>query len=198
MLDHADTMVQLATERGFANWLGMGLVRRGEALAMLGEVEEGLTQLVEGITAQQAVGAQCYLATALCTLAEAQGCAGHPGQGLATLHEALVMMEETDERHWEAELHRLRAELVLMQGRDGAAKAEAEASLHKAIEVARRQQARFWELRATVDLARLWQEQGRVEEARQMLAAIYDWFTEGFDTPDLMEAKALLDELSGT
>ncbi|MFQ5873722.1 MAG: protein-tyrosine phosphatase family protein [Dehalococcoidia bacterium] len=98
-------------------------------------------------------------------------------------------MEQTDERHWEAELYRLRVELLLMQGDD----AKAEASFHKAVEVARRQRAKSWELRATVSLCRLWQQQGKREEARQMLAEIYGWFTEGFDTPDLMEAKALLD-----
>jgi predicted ATPase/DNA-binding SARP family transcriptional activator len=196
MLEHADKMVELATERGFANWLGMGLVRRGEALALLGEVEDGREQLGEGIAAQQAVGAQCYLPTALCTLAEAQARAGHPGQGLATLDEAQVLMEETDERHWEVELHRLRAELLLMLGMDTSAAAKAEASLHKAIEVARRQRAKSWELRAATSLARLWHDQGRGQEARVMLAETYDWFTEGFDTPDLLEARTLLNALS--
>jgi predicted ATPase len=102
------------------------------------------------------------------------------------------LVEQTNERHWEAELYRLRAELLLKQGDD----AGAEASLQKAVEVARRQSAKSWELRATTSLARLWQEQGRMDEARQMLAEIYGWFTEGFDTPDLQEAKALLEELS--
>jgi predicted ATPase len=101
-------------------------------------------------------------------------------------------VEQTDERHWEVELYRLKGELLLMQGDD----AEVEASLQKAIEVARCQSAKSWELRATVSLCRLWQEQGRMDEARQMLAEIYGWFTEGFDTPDLQEAKALLEELS--
>ena len=109
------------------------------------------------------------------------------------------MVEEMDERYFEAELYRLRGELLLMQGDD----VEAEASLHQAescfqhaIEVARHQQAKSWELRATTSLARLWQKQGRVDEARQMLAEIYGWFTEGFDTPDLKEARTLLDELT--
>jgi len=135
----------------------------------------------------------------LCSLVEAQAKAGHPEEGLTTLAEALALVEQTAERHWEAELYRLRGELLLMQGDD----AEAEASLHKAescfqhaVEVARRQRAKSWELRATVSLCRLWQKQGRMDEARQMLAEIYGWFTEGFDTPDLQEAKALLEELS--
>jgi predicted ATPase len=114
------------------------------------------------------------------------------------------MVEETGERHWEAELYRLRGELLLVQsekvqaGADLQAEAslQAESSFQQAIEVARRQQAKSWELRATVSLARLWQVQGRVDEARPMLAAIYDWFTEGFDSADLMKARTLLEELS--
>ena len=101
-------------------------------------------------------------------------------------------MEQTDERHWEVDIYRLKGELLLLQGDE----AGAEASFHKAIEVARRQQAESLELRAAMSLARLWQQQGRMDEARQMLAEIYGWFTEGFDTPDLREAKALLEELS--
>ena len=106
-------------------------------------------------------------------------------------------METTDERYCEAELHRLKGELLLMQGdKTEASFHQAESCFQHAVEVARRQQAKSWELRATVSLARLWQKQGRVDEARQMLAEIYGWFTEGFDTPDLQEAKALLEELS--
>ena len=133
-----------------------------------------------------------YLPGTLCTLAEAEGKAGRPEQGLTSLAEALALVEKTDERHWEAELNRVKGELLLLQGDE----AEAEASFHKAIEVARRQQAKLWELRAATALARLWQKQGRVDEARELLAEIYDWFTEGFDTPDLKEAKALLERLS--
>ena len=125
-------------------------------------------------------------------LDEAQARAGQPEEGLTTLDEALVLVERTDERHWEAELYRLRAELLLMQGDE----AEAEASLHRAIDVARRQSARSWELRATTSLARLWQKQGKRAEAHQVLAEIYGWFTEGFDTADLKKARALLDALS--
>ncbi len=183
--------MRLSNEKGFPGWLGAGHRFRGEALAMLGQVQEGMAQLREGMAAAQSRGARCYLSGRLGSLAEAQAKAGQPGEGLTTLAEALAQVETTDERYCEAELHRLKGELLLMQGDE----AEAEASFHKAIEVARRQQAKSWELRATVSLARLWQEQGRMDEARQMLAEIYGWFTEGFDTPDLQEARALLEEL---
>jgi predicted ATPase len=147
----------------------------------------------------QSVGVRCYLSGTLRSLAEAQAKTGHLEEGLTTLAEALAQVETTDERYCEAEIRRLKGELLLMQGD----KTEAEASFHQAescfqhaIEVARRQQAKSWELRATVSLCRLWQQQGKLEEARQRLAEIYGWFTEGFDTPDLEEAKALLEELS--
>jgi predicted ATPase len=138
------------------------------------------------------MGVRCYLSGRLCSLAEAQAKAGYPEEGLATLTEALALVEQSDERYCEAELYRVKGELLLAQGDE----AEAEASLHRAIEVARRQQAKSWELRATVGLCRLWRKQGRIDEARRMLAEIYGWFTEGFDTPDLKEAEALLEELS--
>jgi predicted ATPase len=150
------------------------------------------------MAASQSRGARCYFSESLRSLAEAQAKAGQPGEGLTTLAEALAQVEATDERYCEAELHRLKGELLLMQGDKTEAQAtfhQAESCFQHAVEVAHRQSAKSWELRATVSLARLWQEQGRVEEARQMLAEIYGWFTEGFDTPDLREAKALLEEL---
>jgi predicted ATPase len=189
--DNAEELMPLSNEKVPA-WSGAGACRWGEALAMLGQVQEGMAQMREGMAAMQSVGVRCYLSATLYSLAEAQAKAGHPEEGLATLAEALALVEETDERHCEAELYRLRAELLLMQGDD----AEAEASLHNAIEVARRQHTKSWELRATVSLCRLWQEQGRMDQARQMLAEVYGWFSEGFDTPDLQEAKALLNELT--
>jgi predicted ATPase len=144
------------------------------------------------MAAMQSEGVRCYLPGVLRSLAEAQAKAGQPGEALTTLAEALALVEETDERYFEAELYRLKGELLLAQGDD----AGAEASLQKAVEVARRQSAKSWELRATTSLARLWQKQGQTDEARQVLMQIYGWFTEGFDTPDLKEAKALLDELT--
>ena len=141
---------------------------------------------------KQAHGIRLMVAGTLCSLAQAHTKAGNPEEGLTTLAEALTIIEETDERHFEAELHRVRGELLLMQGSE----TEAEASLRKAIEVARHQQAKSWELRATTSLCRLFKEQAKTHEARAMLAEVYGWFTEGFDTPDLKEAKALLDELT--
>ena len=172
-------------------WWVKGTVHRGEAVAMLGQLQEGMAQMREGIAAFHAIGARTLLPGTLGSLAVAQAKAGQPQEGLATLAEALDLVAETEEHHWEAELYRLRAELLLVLNDENGA----EDSLHKAIEVARRQQAKSWELRATTSLARLWQEQGRTDKARQMLAEIYDWFTEGFDTPDLREAKTLLEEL---
>ncbi|TEU12039.1 MAG: hypothetical protein E3J21_22195, partial [Anaerolineales bacterium] len=189
--DNAEELMRLSHEK-VPGWSGTGTWHRGEALAMLGQVQEGMAQMREGMAAHQSVGVRLNLSEKLCSLAEAQAKAGQPEEGLATLAEALALVEETNERYCEAELYRLKGELLLAQGDD----AEAEASFHKAIEVARRQQAKSWELRATVSLCRLWRKQGRVDEARPMLAEIYGWFTEGFDTPDLQEARALLEELS--
>jgi DNA-binding SARP family transcriptional activator len=188
--NHAEELMRLAEEK-VPVWRGGGILSRGEVLVMLGQVHEGMAQIREGMAALPG-GMRYYLSGRLRFLAEAQAKAGHPEEGLTTLAEALAFVEDTDERHWEAELYRVRGELLLAQGDD----AGAEASFHKAIEVARHQQAKSWELRATVSLCRLWQRQGRREEARERLAKIYGWFTEGFDTPDLMEARALLRELS--
>jgi predicted ATPase len=190
--EDAEEMVRLSDEMSLRAWLPLGTCFGGAALAVLGQVQEGMAQMREGMAACQSRDVELYLPKTLCSLAEAQAKAGHPEEGLITLAGALALVEETDERHWEAELYRLKGELLLAQGND----AQAEASLEKAIQVAQHQQAKSWELRATVSLARLWQKQGRIDEARQMLAEIYGWFTEGFDTLDLQEARALLEELS--
>lgn len=128
----------------------------------------------------------------LALLAGAHASAQQAEMGLNTLAEALAFLRRTGERHYEAEIHRLRGKLLLKQSDE----AEAEASFHKAVDVARRQAARSWELRATVSLCRLLHEQGRIEDARQRLSEMYDSFTEGFDTPDLRDARALFKELS--
>ena len=128
----------------------------------------------------------------LTTFAEIYGLAGQPQKGLERLREAAVLLETTQECWAEAEMHRMRGTLLLSI-QDQAA---AEDSFHKALAVAQRQSARLWELRAATDLARLWLDQGKRDQARDLLAPVYGWFTEGFDTLDLKEAKALLDELA--
>lgn len=189
---NAEELARLSEEMGFSSFLGQGACYWGAALTMLGQIHEGIAQMREGMAVRRSFGARCNLSGMSGALAAAQAKVGQPEAGLATLDEMLSFVEETSERYYEAELHRLRGELLLTQGEQ----VEAEASLQKAIEVARRQQARSWELRATMTLSRLWQSQGRRAEAHRMLAEIYEWFTEGVDTADLSEARCLLDELS--
>jgi DNA-binding SARP family transcriptional activator/predicted ATPase len=187
----AKELKRLATER-VPGWLASATWYRGGALAMQGHLEVGIAEMRKGLEQQQFGNEQCYRTGCYCSLAKAQGKAGRPEGGLSALAEALAQVEKADERYSEAEIYRVKGELLLAQGHE----VEAEANLHEAIGVARRQQAKSWELRATTSLARLWQVQGRTDEARQMLSEIYGWFTEGFDTADLIEAKALLDELA--
>ena len=189
----AESLIALATEQGLAMWLGAGMTRRGWMMVQQGRSSEGIEEMRRGIDAAQSVRAQLYRPFNLCLLAEAWGKAGRPAEGLAVLADVQALIEESEERYWEAELHRLRGELLLMQG---APLSEVEQCFHRAIEIARRQQAKSLELRAAMSLSRLWRQQGKRAEARDMLAEIYGWFTEGFDTADLREAKALLDELS--
>jgi DNA-binding SARP family transcriptional activator/predicted ATPase len=194
-----EAMLQLSTEEGFPLFLAGGTVLQGWTLARAGQPEAGIRDIHQGLTTAQAMGTELQRSHVLALLAEAQASAGQTEEGLGALAEALALAEKTGERYYEAEIHRLVGELLLMQGSEAEAETsfqEAESCFQHAIEVARRQQARSWELRATTSLARLWQKQGRQEEARKVLAEIYEWFTEGFDTPDLIDAGALLDELT--
>ncbi len=147
----------------------------------------------QGMAALRESGAEQLQSYLLGRLAEAYGIDGQVEKGLATLAEALDFVERTDERYYEAELYRLQGELLLQQSPDNAA--EAAASFHRALDVSRHQEAKSWELRAATSLARLWQQQGKKAEARELLAPVYNWFTEGFDTEDLKDAQALLKEL---
>jgi len=162
-------------------------------LAQQGKVQEGIEQLTQGLTAWRATGAEAGRPSFLSLLAEAHGNMGQLEAGLRVLTEALTLVDSSGERFYEAELHRLKGALLLQQSSDN--QAEAEICFHQAIAIAQNQQAKSWELRATTSLARLWQQQGKHEEARQLLGDAYGWFTEGFDTADLQDAKALLDEL---
>jgi len=192
--EHAEATVALATEQGFALWAAMGTSVRGWALAMQGQGEAGMAQVRQGVAAWRTTGATLHVLFLCTVLAEVCDHLGHPEEGLQALTEAHTLMEQHEERYWEAEVARLQGVLLLRQ--TGPQQAEAEAWLQRALDVARRQEAKSLELRAAMSLARLWQHQGKRQEAYDLLAPVYGWFTEGFDTADLQEAKALLETLA--
>jgi predicted ATPase len=167
---------------------------RGWALAMQGQGEEGMALVRQGIAAWRATGAALHVPYVCTMLADVSAHLGHTADGVQALAEAHTLVEQQEERYWEAEVSRLRGVLLLRQ--PGAPQAEAETWLQRALDVARRQEAKALELRAAMILSRLWQQQGKQTEARVLLAPVYGWFTEGFDTADLQEAKALLDALA--
>jgi predicted ATPase len=195
-LELAEALVALATEQGFTLRAAHGALLRGWALAMQGAVETGLAQMRQALVAWRATGATLFQSCGLGLFAEVCGHAGRVEEELQVLAEALAFVDTTGERWWEAELWRLKGELLL--GHTVAPEAEAESCFQRALAVARQQQARWLELRAAVSLSRLWQRQGRCADARQLLALLYGWFAEGFDTADLQEARALLAALSDT
>ncbi len=189
----AAATVELATEQGLAWWLAWGTILRGWAMTEAGKAVEGIDELRRGLEAYQVTGGEVFHPYFQCLLAEAYAKTGQARAGLATLDAAQALVEKNNQRFWEAEVYRLRGELLLL---GGAAAEEVVQCFHQAIEIARQQHAKSLELRAANSLARLWQQQGKTAEARRMLAEIYGWFTEGFDTPDLKEAKILWDSLS--
>src|SRR5262249_48066054 len=191
----ADALIAFATAQGLAHRVEQGRILRGWALAMQGEAAAGVAHIRQGLAARQDVEHKLARSYYLALLAEASGQAGQPGAGLSAVAEAFALVEVTEERWWEAELYRLQGELLLQRSLADAD--QAEACFQQALDVARHQQAKSLELRAAMSLARLWQEQGRRAEAQALLAPIYSWFTEGFDTADLQEAKALLEGLGG-
>ena len=193
-LELADATIAISEQEGFPYYLTSAQIIRGWALAEIGQVEPGLRQMRDGLAALTATGVGLWLTNSLATLAEACGTAGQISEGLDALTEALDLTERDGERWWEAEIVRLRGELLLRQSDSNSA--EARSSFERAIQIARKQDAKSLELRATASLARLFAKQGKRDEARAMLAEIYNWFTEGLDTFDLKEAKKLLEELS--
>jgi predicted ATPase/class 3 adenylate cyclase len=190
----AEASMTIATDQGLPHQVALTMPLRGWALAASGQGEEGMAQIRQGLAAYQTTGASRVRPYQLALLAEASTQVGQTTEGLAALAEALAMLDKSGVRWWEAELHRLRGELLLQH--EGAQPGEVEACFQQALDIARRQQAKSLELRAAMSLARLWQRQGKGAEARELLAPIYSWFTEGFDTVDLQEAKALLDALA--
>ena len=193
--EQAEAAAALSATQGFPQWAAVGMCGQGWALAMQSQGAEGIAQIRQGIAAYRATGAAILVPWFCTLLAEVSDCFGHTEEGLQALAEAHTLVEQHEERWWEAEVCRLRGILLLRQ--TGTAQAEAEAWLQRALDVARRQEAKSWELRAAMSLSRLWQQQGKRAEAYELLAPVYGWFTEGFDTADLQEAKTLLEELAG-
>jgi tetratricopeptide (TPR) repeat protein len=196
-LKFTDAYIQIANERGFQMFSPLAILDRGAALVVGGQAEEGIAHLREGLDAARAIGAEALRSGYLPYLAVGYALLGRVEEGFVPLAEEMAFVESTGFRCFEPDLYRFKGELTLM--RPGAiSNSEAESCFRQAIEVAHLQNAKSWELRATTSLARLLASEGRRDEARAMLAEIYNWFTEGFDTVDLKEAKALLDDLTGS
>ncbi len=192
---HADAVIALSAERGFSYFSWWALAVRGWAVAQQERGAEGIAQIREGVTAAKAGGAELASPWVLALLAEALGNESRAEEALKVLAEALAVSSKNGNHNYEAEIYRLKGQLLLVASR-AEDRTEAESCFRRAIDIARRQQAKSWELRAVTSLGRLLQKQGKKEEPRQMLNEIYGWFTEGFDTADLKDAKALLEELS--
>jgi class 3 adenylate cyclase/predicted ATPase len=188
--ERAETVISLALAQGFPFWLAQGAILRGWTLAQQGQAQAGIEQIHQGSNAFRATGAEINQSYFLGLLAEAHGTLGEPETGLRMLTEALAL----GERWYKPELYRLKGALLLQQNSDN--HAEAETCFQHALDIARSQQAKSLELRAARSLSKLWQQQGKRQEAHDLLAPVYGWFTEGFDTADLKDAKALLDELA--
>jgi predicted ATPase len=188
---YAEALMALATAQGLGHRVEQGRMLWGWALAMQGDAATGLAHIQQGLEAVQSRGQNLYHSYHLSLLAEAYGQAGQLEAGLSALAEALTLVEVTEERWWEAELYRLKGKLILCLPCPNIP--QAMACFHQAIEVAHLQQAKLLELRATLSLSQLWQQQGKRDQARQLLTEVYSWFTEGFETLDLQEARAWLE-----
>jgi predicted ATPase len=187
--EQAERAVALATAHGFSAVLSSANVHRGRAMALGGRVEDGLALMRTWVAACAEIRSECLLPADRAWLAETYGQVGRSRDGLDLVEEALAAATESGNHYYTADLYRVRGTLADSE-------AEAEASFLEAIAVARRQRAKSFELRAATRLSRLWARQGKARDARALLAEVYAWFTEGFDTPDLIDARALLDELA--
>ena len=189
----ADEIVTIADEKGSVLWNACGVVVQGCGAALTGRASDAVEIIMRGIGALRSTGLSLWAPVWLSFLAKAHAELGQIGDAWRPLEEAMAVTEATGESWYEAELYRMAAEVALLEPKPDVAKAEA--YFNRSLDVARKQQAKSWELRAAMSMARLWRDQGKRDEARDLLAPVYGWFTEGFDTLDLKEAKALLDEL---
>jgi predicted ATPase len=195
--DSGETTMALSHEHGFQMWSAMGRILHAWAMVMQGREDDGIGEMRRGLADWQHINLEIIRPYWLALLAEAHGKVGQAEEGLSLVTEGLALADKTEEHSQKPELFRIKGDLMLQEsGLQGLQLEQAEACFQKAIEIARRQHAKSLELRATMSLARLLSNQGRRDEARAMLADIYNWFTEGFGTADLKEAKTLLDELS--
>jgi class 3 adenylate cyclase/predicted ATPase len=190
-----DELIALADEKGASYWKAIGMLFRGNLYALTGNASGAVQMITTGITAFRSTGARLHEPSWLSYLSIAHSILGELDDAWRCIGEALSTIETTKERWFEAEVHRIAGEIARKSPQPDAAKAEA--YFQRALAVARKQQAKSWELRAATSMARLWRDQGKRDAAREVLAPVYGWFTEGFDTLDLKEAKALLDELRG-
>ena len=189
-----DEVVALADEKGAVYWKALGIALQGWVLALSGKASDAVHVIASGITAMRSTGAKIFVPLHLSHLTRAYAELGQVDDAWRCIREAMTMIEAAKERVWEAEVNRVAGQMALKLPKPDAAKAEA--YFERALAVARQQQAKSWELRASMSLARLWRDQGKVQQARELLAPVYGWFTEGFDTRDLKEAKMLLEELA--
>ena len=189
----ANELVALAEAKGALLWNAVGRIMRGNVLTLIGKSSDAVQMITTGIDAEKATGATLWIPWFASSLASAYADLGKFEDAWRCIGEAMTAAEITKEKWYEAEVYRIAGEIARKSPKPDAAKAEA--YFERALAVARQQQAKSWELRAAMSLARLWRDQGKVQQARELLAPVYGWFTEGFDTRDLKEAKALLDEL---
>jgi predicted ATPase len=190
----AQELVALAEEKGALSWKTIGMMNQGNVLALTARASDATDMLISGIAAYRTTGATAWLPLHLPRLARAHAELGQFEEAWRCIGEAMTLVETAKEKWCEAEVHRVAGEIALMSPEQDAAKSQA--YFERALAVARAQQAKSWELRTATSLARLWRDQGKRDEAHDLLAPIYGWFTEGFDTRDLKEAKALLDHIA--
>jgi predicted ATPase len=190
----ATALMALTAEHGFAHWHATATILHGWALAARGDLGAGLGEMRRGLAAKEVTGARLKIPFYLGLMADLHGRAGHGDEALRLVEDALARVEATGERWFQAELHRLKGEVLLRTA--AADVTAAEACFREALRVAQGQGARWWELRATASLARLWAERGERRKAHDLLAPVHGWFIEGSDTPDLKGAKALLEQLA--
>jgi predicted ATPase len=191
----ADELITLADEKGALLWKAAGMLKKGFVLALTGKAADSVHILTSGIAAARSTGStDLGRPNSLSYLASAYAELGQYDEAWGCISEAMAIIETTKLREWEAETNRIAGEIAMMSGGTGAARAEA--YFERALAVSRKQQAKSWELRAAMSMARLWRDQRKRQQAHDLLGPVYRWFTEGFDTRDLKEAKALLDDLT--